>query len=268
MTIKSFFSNKYSFSVIILLSLIGLDILLHKGITRVIIPTGFTEARQPQHIPRCENELYSSNKDWVKAINNPQLISYLPKETPGIEMDVYFDMEKNVFYAYHDSSQMSGITLDSILKIKNDMLPNASVWLDYKNLDSVNSAPSLKYINQRRSNYNLNNKIIIESSNAKALQNFCDAGYFTSYYVPFHNPYKEEEKQTISFIDSVAGMVKSFPPSGLSGYYFQYPLLKKFFPNYPLLIWADKSTLSAVGYLFKYQVNKDSAVRVFLTPAE
>ena len=268
MSLKSFLSNKYSFSAIILLGLIGLDVILHKGITRVIIPTGFTEARQPFHLPRCENAMISSNKDWVKAINNPQLISYLPKETPGIEIDVYFDIENNVFYSYHDSSQMSGITLDSILKIKKDILPNASVWLDYKNLDSLNFAPSLQYINQLRSNFNLNNKIIIESSNAKSLQNFCDAGYFTSYYVPFHNPYKGEEKQTISFIDSVAGMIKAYPASALSGYYFQYPLLKKFFPNYPLLIWADKSTLSAIGYMFKYQVEKDNSVRVFLTPAE
>lgn len=268
MNIKSIFSNKYSFSVIILLSLIGLDVWLHKGITRVIIPSGFTDARKPFHLPRCEKELTSSNKNWVKAANTPQHISVLPAETPGIEIDVYFDQEKNTFFAYHDSSHLSNITLDSILIQKKKILPLAAIWLDYKNLDTSKVVLSAQKIDQLKNRFNLDKKIIIESSDAKALQGFCQAGYYTSYYVPFHNPYKSKEEQTISFIDSIAGMIQKYPASALSGYYFQYPLLKKFFPNYPLLIWADKSSISAVGYFFRHQVEKDSSVRIFLTPNE
>lgn len=266
MTAKSIFYNKYSFSVLILLSLIVLDVMLHKGITRVIFPSGFTEARHPLMLPACKNELSGSDKHWIKAINNPNQLLGISAETAGIEIDVYFDTAKHIFFSYHDSSRMSQISLDSVLAKKSEILPNASVWLDFKNLNSLNAQPSLSRVMQLRKSYGLEKRMIIESSNAKALHTFCEEGFFTSYYVPFHNPYQSSEKRVIAFIDSVAGMIRNFPPSALSGYYFQYPLLKKFFPNFPLLIWADKSTLSAVGYIFKLQVAKDSSVRIFLTP--
>jgi len=266
MSAKSVFFNKYSFSVLILLALIALDVFLHKGITRVILPSGFTEARQPFLISPCKEKLAPGNKNWFKAINTPALLNELPKETAGIEIDVYFDTSANSFFVYHDSSRMSRITLDSILEEKQKFLPAASVWLDYKNLNAINAQPSLARVSQLCKTYALDKKMIIESSNAETLHHFCEAGFFTSFYVPFHNPYKATEKQVVKFIDSVAATIKKNPPSALSGYYFQYPLLKKFFPNYPLLIWADNSSLSAVGYLFKMQVTKDSAVRVLLTP--
>lgn len=267
MTAKSILSNKYSFSILILVLLVIIDVSLHKGFTRVIIPSDFTGKRSPMALPACSNSLSSSNKNWAKAINKPELINSLKQDIGGIEIDVYFDTSVNRFYAYHDSTNISTVLLTDILKKKIQALPGSAVWLDFKNLQSFNMRPAVSVLTTVRDSFHLNNKFIVESSNAASLSGFCQSGFFTSYYVPYNNPYQAEESETIQFIDSVASNIKQYPPSALSGYYFQYPLLKKFFPSFPLLIWSDNSTLSAIGYLFKSKVESDSAVRVVLTPA-
>jgi len=266
MAIRSFLSNKYSFSILILLALLVLDVTLHRGITRVMIPSDFTNKRQPLHINACNNPLHSGNKNWVKAINNVTRLNELPHDVSGIEIDVYYDTFANTFYAYHDSANISQVTIETLLAQKKKILPEASVWFDFKNLKAFNQQQALNKLNQLRDSFSLSEKCIVESSNAQALEPFCRAGYFTSYYVPFYNPYQGDEKQTIQFIDSIKSQISAFPSSALSGYYFQYPLLKKFFPNYPLLIWADHSNISVVGFVFNKQVQHDSSIRVFLTP--
>jgi hypothetical protein len=266
MTAKSILSNKYSFSILILLLLVIIDISLHKGFTRVIIPSEFTNKRIPAILPSCSNMLLNDNKHWAKAINNPEFLDNIKADIGGIEIDVYFDSSKNQFFAYHDSTNVSNVLLSDILSRKSRVLPEPSIWLDFKNLHPFNMQPALAVLTRMRDSFQLKNKFIIESSDAASLSGFCQAGFFTSYYVPYNNPYQAEEPETLLFIDSVASNVKQYPPSALSGYYFQYPLLKKFFPTYPLLIWSDNSTLSAIGYLFKSKVESDSAVRVILTP--
>ncbi len=267
MTSKSILSNKYSFSILILILLVIIDVTLHKGFTRVIIPSEFTSQRNPMSLPACSNPLENSNKNWVKAINKPELIDAIKDGIGGIEIDVYFDSSNNRFYAYHDSSNISTVLLSDILSKKMEQLPRSAVWLDFKNLHAFNMHPSVAVLTMMRDSFNLKNKFVIESSDAASLNGFCQSGFFTSYYVPYNNPYQAEETETIQFIDSVAANIKKYPPSALSGYYFQYPLLKKFFPTFPLLIWSDNSSLSAIGYLFKSKVESDSAVRIILTPA-
>ncbi len=261
-----FITNKYTVSVLILLGLLGADIILHRGMSRVIIPADFSDKISPVNLPLCSNPLLTTDKHWVKAVNNIDLMKKLPGKTAGIEIDVYFDLLKNQFKVFHDSSAISSLNADSLLASYDQQKLKANIWFDFKNLDASNESLGLKEVLRLQAKYGLQNKFIIESSSPKYLGSFCDSGFFTSYYVPYFNPYQASENAIIQFTDSIKNNLGKYPTSALSGYYYQYPILKKFFPNYPLLTWADNATLSVVSFVFKRQLDHDSSIKVILLP--
>ena len=263
-----FIKNKYSVSVIILLALLGADILLHKGMGRVMIPEDFTEKITPYQLPVCANVLQQKEKDWIKAVNSIELMNSIPENCNGIEADVYFDTSSRSFAVYHDSGAIATLGADSLLSAYANRKLQANIWLDFKNLAGFNATYALEELNRLRNKYGLKEKIIVESSSAANLKVFCDSGYFTSYYVPFFNPYELEENDQIGFIDSIHHELLKTPASAISGYYFQYPILKKFFPNYPILTWVDRGGASLVSYFFNRQLKNDPNIKVVLFPAE
>lgn len=268
MKMTGFITNKYTLSVLILLCLLLLDVILHKGMSRVIIPDTFTDKIMPVNLPVCDRPLLKKDKHWIKAVDNIELMKKLPANTAGIECDVYFDIQKNYFEVYHDSSKRSTLNLDSLLSMYASQKLDANLWFDFKNLDEANAFPSLAEIKRLQHKYKIGNQLIIESSSPQYLRSFCESGFYTSYYVPFFNPYYANESDLIHFTDSVRNNLIKYPVSALSGYYFQYPVLKKFFPNYPILTWIDHASLSVVSYFFKRQLDNDESIKVILYPFE
>lgn len=264
MKINSFIINKYTLSIFILLLCLVIDILLHKGMSRVILQKSFTDKIKPQKFSRCEQPLIINGKNWVKAVNTVQSIEQLNMDAPGFEMDVYFDTTKNYLQVFHDSSQQDYTKIEDILKVYKERKLSCPIWLDFKNLFAQNEKKSLNYILYLREEYNLQNKLIVEGALPQHLQSFCDSGFFTSYYVPFFNPYQLTENELLQIIDTIASNLKKYPVAALSGYYFQYPLLKKFFPEYPVLTWTKKSNLSLVNNIFNKILLNDEQVKIIL----
>ncbi len=73
---------------------------------------------------------------------------------------------------------------------------------------------------------------------------------------------KENELNRIA--DSISNNLERYPVSALSGYYFQYPFLKKYFPTYPILTWADKSSLSVVSFIFNRSLQTEEHLKIIL----
>jgi hypothetical protein len=266
---KGFLTNKYTLSVFILLAILMTDILLHKGMSRVILPESFTDARLPQKgMATCKQELAIKGKNWLKAINTPAIASAIDSTVNGIEMDVYFDTAENVFFVYHDTDNISRINAEEIFSVIRNRNPGLAVWMDFKNLFPFNEQKALAQILLLQKKYGLGQKLIIESSSIKCLQSFCDSGFFTSFYVPYFNPYREEEQELNERIDSLSVILKKYPVSALSGYYFQLPFLKKFFPAFPLLTWTDASKISLVNNVFNHRLDNDDQVKIVLHPFE
>lgn len=266
---KGFLTNKYTLSVFILLAILATDILLHKGMSRVILPKSFTSKREPQTgLAKCDNSLQVNGKIWLKAVNSAAKAKGIDSTIDGFEMDIYFDAAKNCFFVYHDSSAISATVADEIFAVAEQRKMNASIWLDFKNLGENNKAAALQQLLLLRRKYGLAGRILVESSDPASLRSFCDSGFFTSYYVPYFNPYTEDEHTLTGRIDSIASTLKKYPTSALSGYYFQLPFLKKFFPVFPLLTWTDDSKISLVNRVFNYQLEKDKDVLIILHNVE
>jgi len=124
---KGFLTNKYTISVIILLAVLATDVLLHQGMSRVILPESFTDKRSPiTQLPACKNQLIVKGKNqlivkgkkWIKAVNNLQLAANIDSSCKGFETDVYFDTAKNTFFVYHDSSVISSLDIDRLFESK------------------------------------------------------------------------------------------------------------------------------------------------------
>ena len=262
---KGFLTNKYTLSVFILLAILATDILLHKGMSRVILPENFTDKRSPQEaVKRCDQLLEIKGKRWMKAVNTPARARALDSSINGIEMDVYFDTAANTFFVYHDSTGISTTTTEDIFLILQESNIHFSVWLDFKNLNKKNQQASLEYLSSLKNRFRLDKKLLVESSDPSLLQLFCDSGYYTSYYVPFFNPYRENEEELIQHIDTLTALLDKYPVSALSGYYFQTPFLKKFFPAFPILTWTDDSRISVVSRVFNRRLEKDPQVQIVL----
>ncbi|MBL0355704.1 MAG: hypothetical protein IPP72_01910 [Chitinophagaceae bacterium] len=261
-----FLLNKYTVTVFILLAYFAGDVFLHKGMSRILFPASFAGERKPDDFLKCEHHLEMKGKNWVKAVNTKERIEKLPADVAGFEMDVYFDTSKNCLLLYHDSAEYSTLHIEAVLDIYQAKKMAGSVWLDFKNLSAANEKLALKYITSIRDQYALRNKMIVESSHPEWLRSFCDSGFFTSYYTPFFNPYQQAEPVLSATIDTITSNLKSFPVSALSGYYFQYPFLKKYFPGFPILTWADDSKCSIVGYCFNKKLQDDPQLKVVLRP--
>lgn len=263
---KKFLLNKYTISCIIVLLLVAVDVVLHKGMSRVMMPASFTQQRSAKSFPICEQALISTDKKWVKAVNTTAKLLSLDSNTAGVEMDVYFDTIANTLFVYHDSSVISSTGIESILNVWASKKMQGSIWLDFKNLSLSNKRSALLYITSLRERFGLANKLIVESSDPASLDVFCRQGFFTSYYVPFFNPYSMSEDDLLRTIDEIAQQLNQHKVSALSGYYFQYPFLKKYFPEFPILTWTDYSAVSMVSNIFSSSLLNDAQIKVVLYP--
>lgn len=261
-----FITNKYTVSALILGCLLLTDIILHRGISRVIIPTTFSDKIIPVNLPLCNNPLLKKDKHWISAVNNISLLEKLPVNTAGIECDLVFNTLKNNFEVCTEAGISSCLDADSLLAAYAGKKLQANIWFALNNLDQENTDPAIKEITRLKNKYKLAGQIVIESSAANFLKAFCDSGYFTSYAVPAFNPYKSSEAAIIHFADSVRNTLTKYPASAVSGNYFQYPILKKFFPNYPILTKTDNVSISIVSYVFKKQLENDENIKVILYP--
>ncbi len=261
-----FFTNKYTLLALILLLWLAVDVVSHKGMTRVLLPGGFPADLQSTTLTPLRQTLLQTGMYWKKAVNSREAMEALPAALAGLEMDVYFDTARNIFKVYHDSAVLSEQSLEGLLEIYQKRNLSGSIWLDFKNLSSANEGPSLNYLVQLREKFALQQKIIVESTNPQYLQSFNDNAFFTSYYTPYFNPYSLTATDLKMFVDSIGATLSKYNVAALSGYYFQIPALKKYFPSYPLLSWSDRDRFSLVSFLFHNKLKRDANLKVLLFP--
>jgi hypothetical protein len=256
----SFFTNKFTISVLILLACLVTDIALHRRMSRVIIPSQFTSKRMPQNFVPCDTKIKIVSKHWIGDINSIDALNDVTEEAGGFKSDIYFNDTTNVF------TLSQNVNIDSFFSayaIKKLQVP---VWLSISDLDSENNTAAVKMLSNIRKRYNLFDKIIITSASAKELNNFCDSGFFTGYQLPDFNPYLISEDSLINYIDIISANLKKTSLSSIACNYFQYPVVTKFFPNFPVLTWTDKSNISLVSHYFNSHMENDDQIKLVLYP--
>ena len=266
MLLKWIFKNKYKLMAIIIGLYLVADIVQHKGQARVLVPRTFISYKVDTSGPENEHGIINKGKAWIKAVNTKELLANVDVKTSGIECDVYFNPGKNIFEIHHDADKPTGFILNDLLDDYLKMKLQASIWLDFKNLDDSNCHAAVSALTVLRNQYGLREKILVESGRADLLPLFSDASFFTSYYIPLFNPYLISDDETKHWVDSISSVLTRSKVNALSGYYFQYPFLHNYFPVYPLLTWADNDRFSLVNWLFKRKVASAKEVFIILYP--
>ena len=258
--------NKYKLIVLGIIVYLLADFVFHKGLVRVMIPQGFPGYKIDSTLPKNKNGLIITGKEWTKAINSLELMGKLDKGIPGWECDIYFDREKHYFDVHHEEGNSTGLNLDKLFQASFIKGMHASVWLDFKNLEEANAMESLTELDRLKDKYGMKDRIMVESSRADLLKPFSDAGYFTSFYVPLFNPYLIGNDAQKTWVDSLSRVIDISVVSAMSGYYFQYPFLHRFFPNYPILTWSPNDRFSLVNWLFKRKQATENQLFIALYP--
>ena len=265
--LKLIAQNKYKLMVFIIGLYLLVDVLQHKGQTRVLFPKDFAELKQEVLMPQSKSILVNKNKNWKKGVNTKEQMNGLNENDAGFECDVYFDTTGGrSFHIHHDPDKNTGYTLDDLLQFYQQKKLNAGIWLDIKNLDDFDAVVALQSLIELRNQYQLQNKILVESNRADLLAAFSDSGFFTVYYAPFFNPYNMGKNEMSLMADSMASVISKSKINALSGYYFQCGFLNHYFPQYPVLTWVDKFSFSLVNFLFQRKINADKSIFIVLKP--
>lgn len=264
--LKLIAQNKYKLMVFIIAVYLLVDVLQHKGQARVLFPKDFAGAKQEKLLPQSKSILVNKNKNWRKGINTKDRLNELTNDVAGFECDVYFDTVRWSFDVHHDADKSIGYNLDDLLQLYRQKKLQSGIWLDIKNLDDSNTESVLPLLIQLRNKYNLQNKILVESGRPHLLSAFSDSGFFTSCYIPFFNPYKLNDQQTQSWVDSITSLLVNSKINALSGYYFQSGFLEHYFSKYPVLTWIDNSSFSLVNMLFQKKIATDESIFIVLKP--
>lgn len=259
-------TNKFALSGLILLCLLLADMIIHKSMSRVILPQSFSEKYIPVKLAVCSNDIKSKDKHWIAAVNDTSLLNKLSTDCAGFSSTLNFDGSKNRFLMGADPGSQRALDVETFLQAYQKKQLHAIILFHIKNLDSKNKYAAIIEMNRLKDVFTLSGQLVIESPVADCLNLFCDSGYFTSYQVPYFNPYQEKESAILQAADSIRDVLTRFPASAISCNYFQYPVLKKIFPDYPILTRSDHHSYSVVSRLFSHQLEKEAHIKAILFP--
>jgi len=172
-------------------------------------------------------------KLWKHRFLDPVKDSVLIKKFSGFEVDVFFNKSTNCFDVKHHG-KVSNYTLTSYFnEFKN--LTDKFFWLDFKNLNSDNYKASSQKISEICLQYNMKDKIFIESKNMMLLHSFQELGFSVSYWVPNYHFFG-------SIVSSfkVRNNIIEYNPNAISCDFHSLHFYTKKFPNYNIYCWTNE----------------------------
>lgn len=180
----------------------------------------------------------------------------------GIELDlVYLELEE-VFDVNHPPTVSIGLQFEDYLsEITENFRP--FIWLDIKNLELHNSEKILERLVEVFSKYDFpRDQILVETQRPEALEIFNQAGFLTSYYLP----YGLSQKTTLDLkleIDSISHILEEQPYLAISSSYKDYSVMNTYFPNKSKYLWMIDGVLSH-GISNPRKILKDENVRALV----
>jgi len=182
------------------------------------------------------------NYDKILAhrVNSIDKLSSALKYFKGVELDLVYFEKEDCFDVNHPPAESIDLKLENYLGVlKDDKKP--FLWLDIKNLTEGNSRKVLDklLIVFSKINYPLD-KILVETHNPNTLPIFSDAGFKTSYYLPY-GLCKMGANELNTTIGSIKNVLSTNPDMAISSDIQDYQILDVNFPNKIKYTWVTGS---------------------------
>ena len=123
-----------------------------------------------------------SNKIMPHRTNTIMQLKMSKQIFNGIEVDVVYDNDKNIFQIGHPPVKFRDFSLEEYLQY----VPKKSrIWIDWKNATESNIDYAVERLNYLNNKYHIKKRVIIETPKQfKEISNISDNGYHQSYYLP------------------------------------------------------------------------------------
>lgn len=217
-------------------------------------------------IPFKFEHLGYTDKIWAHRVNSIEKLEYTQENYTGIELDIMFDKSTLSFDVNHPPAASINLNLDTYFS-QIDSIKKLGIWLDFKNLDSINRHEALNRLLQLTEKYHLNkSSIIVESQFPEYLDIFSNVGFITSYYLPTRLSDLNEKNLHVK-IEQIKNNILQYPTTAISTNINDYELIATFFPHKKKYLWSiDKTYTSRFfkNFLTTKKALKDSTVKSVL----
>lgn len=205
------------------------------------------------------------NKIWTHRVNSLEKQEAALLFHKGIEVDLNYIEESDFLDINHLPAPSIHLSFEEYINNIPVEKYYPYLWLDIKELDTLNNRRIFNKIVPilKSKKYPLE-KVLVESMQPEALEIFENAGFKTSYYLPWYL-LDLSEKELSEEIKSLKRIEKNFPKTAFSTNTAQYELIKKSFPDKKLYLWAEGHRPIKNYFLFR-KILKDDKVIAVLSP--
>lgn len=211
---------------------------------------------------RCTNTPdYVKDKIWLHRANSIEQAKQFQYDYAGLEIDVHYNDSLQTFLIKHDADDSVSLPINEWCRALEDP-SQLGIWFDFKNLNAKNCEASLQCLKTLRETYHLNGKLYVESGAYRELPPFREAGFLTSFYIPYFQPDTDDSATYHKHRQRIQRAVNS-GVNAISGFEGQYQFMKQEFPEQTKLIWCvnpDRRYLTKVINT----IGSDSLVDVLL----
>ncbi|MFC2074212.1 hypothetical protein ACFLR3_03070 [Campylobacterota bacterium] len=214
-TFKKLLLSMLFFSLVIFLSITSFEIYKQNRIIKTLVEEGL----DGRLIPHKVNHLSKLNAVLENGI-----------KTFEVDLNFYVKDGKKYFEIGHDKEDSEGLNFESYLKITQEQ-KITKIWMDVKNISKDNIEDILCRLNYLDKHYNIKKRVIFETpSEIKEISKISDAGYHTSYYLPYSLsfPMAQDNLNVIKYqIKNVQKIIATQHIKALSFDSDVYPFVKK-----------------------------------------
>lgn len=203
---------------------------------------------------------------WLHRVDEIKKFNDFKYKYQNFEIDTHF--LNGYFDVGHDGEAYSiGLNLEEMFKLavnRNKELESkldnpknyeAKFWIDFKNLNPHNAESSLKemLLLCKRTGFKKEN-LIIESSDYESLRLYKDAGFYTSYYVPYYNLNTMDSNMSQQIYANLRNIANSGNVNALSFDIYLYDFIKGANIDIDLLTWNAGKSLNENLWLLQYDL--------------
>lgn len=203
-----------------------------------------------------QNEILSylfKDKIWAHRVNSLEKFESASDKFPGVELDVVFLNQKEIFDVTHPPSPSIGLTLNKYLSSKK-INKKYNFWIDFKNLNSNNYLASSQKLNNLADSLDLTkSNIIVESTKPEYLTYFSKNDFKTSYYLPV-KLYKLKGQLLEDALKDTHDKIKISNPDFISASVSNYNIMKRDFPHKEILLWNVLNDPPNINSLYRFKI--------------